>query len=87
MATARDCALGAAILGGQAHYHAIGGPWWAKFTLIVVALLITWLLRCLRIVFPQDSPDRLAWWRDHGRRDDAAPPAANGHEQTPPGTA
>lgn len=60
MAVARDCALGAAILGGQAGYHAIGGPWWAGFALAVFALLIM----CLRIVFPQNSPDRLAWWRD-----------------------
>jgi hypothetical protein len=62
MATARDCALGAAILGGQADYHAIGGPWWAEFALAVFALLITCFLMCLRIVFPQDSPDRLTLW-------------------------
>jgi hypothetical protein len=63
MAAARDCALDMAILGGQAGYHAIGGPWWAEFALAVFALLIM----CLRIVFPQDSRDKLAWWRDRGR--------------------
>lgn len=64
MSTARVCALGAAILGGQAGYLAIHGPWWAEFALAAFVLLI----ECLRIVFPQDSPDRLAWWRDLRRR-------------------
>jgi hypothetical protein len=64
MAVARDCALGAAILSGQAGYHAIGGPWWAGFLLIALSFLVGFLVTCLRIVFPQDSPDRLAWWRD-----------------------
>lgn len=60
MTAARDCALGAAVLGGQAGYRAIGGPWWAEFALAGLVLLTM----CLRIVFPQDSPDKLAWWRD-----------------------
>ena len=60
MTAARDCALGGAILGGQVGYRAIGGPWWAEFALAALVLLTT----CLRIVFPQDSPDKLAWWRD-----------------------
>ena len=63
MTAARDCALGGAILGGQVGYRAIGGPWWAEFALAALVLLTT----CLRIVFPQDSPDKLAWWRDRRR--------------------
>jgi hypothetical protein len=63
MAAARDCVLGAAILGGQAGYREIGGPWWAGFVLGALVLLTT----CLRIVFPQDSQDKLAWWRDRRR--------------------
>lgn len=63
MTAARDCALGGAILGGQAGYRTIGGPWWAEFALAALVLLTT----CLRIVFPQDSPDKLAWWRDRRR--------------------
>lgn len=63
MAAARDCALGAAIVGGQAGCHAIDGPWWAGFALAAFFLLTV----CLRTVFPQDSPDRLAWWRDRRR--------------------
>lgn len=58
----RVCALGAAILGGRAGSLA-GAPWWAEFALAALVLLTM----CLRIVFPQDSPDKLAWWRDHGR--------------------
>ena len=63
MAAARDCTLSAAILGGQAGYLSVGGPWWAEFALAALVLLTV----CLRIVFPQDSPDKLAWWRDRGR--------------------
>jgi hypothetical protein len=63
MTAARDCALGAAVLGGQAGYRLAGGPWWAEFALAALVLLT----RCLRIVFPQDSADKLAWWRDRGR--------------------
>jgi hypothetical protein len=33
MAVARHCALSAAILGGQAGYRSVGGPWWAEFAL------------------------------------------------------
>jgi hypothetical protein len=62
MAAARVCALGMAILGGQAGCRAAGGPWWAEFALAAFVLLTL----CLRIVFPQDSADKLAWWRDRG---------------------
>ena len=64
MARARDCVLGVAILSGQAGYRAIGGPWWAGFALAAFVLLTV----CLRIVFPQDSSDKLAWWRDRRRK-------------------
>jgi hypothetical protein len=73
MRAARDCALGGAIVGGQAGYHAIGAPWWAGFALATFVLLTA----CLRIVFPQDSPDRLARWRDH-RRTRRPPGTKNG---------
>jgi len=59
----RVCALGAAVLGARADSLA-GAPWWAEFALAALVLLTV----CLRIVFPQDSPDKLAWWRDRGRR-------------------
>lgn len=50
----------AAILSGPIGYRLAGGPWWAEFALVALAMLAI----CLRIVFPQDSPDKLAWWRD-----------------------
>lgn len=62
---ARGCALGATILGGEAGYRAVGGPWWAGFALAGLVLLTV----CLRTVFPQDSSDKLAWWRDRRRHD------------------
>jgi hypothetical protein len=39
------------------------GPWWAGFLLAVLGLLAVGV----RIVFPQDSPDKLAWWRERRR--------------------
>jgi hypothetical protein len=36
------------------------GPWWAGFLLTVLGLGAAGV----RIVFPQDSPDKLAWWRE-----------------------
>lgn len=63
MATARACALSAAVLGGHAVSRASLGPWWAEFALAGSVVLV----ECLRIVFPQDSPDKLTWWRDRGQ--------------------
>ena len=50
----------ATIFGVPVSYRVVGGPWWAEFAVAALALLAV----CLRIVFPQDSPDKLAWWRD-----------------------
>jgi hypothetical protein len=54
---------GSAVLGGHAVFPVVAGPWWADFLLAALGLLAL----CLRIVFPQDSPDKLAWWRDRRR--------------------
>ena len=40
MAAARDYALSAAILGGQAGYRPAGGPWWAEFALAALELTL-----------------------------------------------
>jgi len=61
--TARVCTLGAAMLGGRVGHQMTGIPWWAEFGLAAFLLLTV----CLRIVFPQDSRDKLAWWRDRRR--------------------
>jgi hypothetical protein len=57
-----DFSLGA-ILASQLDSRLDGGPWWAGFLLVGLALVPM----CLRIVFPQDSKDKLAWWRDRRR--------------------
>jgi hypothetical protein len=57
-----DVALGTVIVGGQVDMRMTGGPWWAAFLLAVLGLVTAGI----RIVFPQDSPDKLAWW--HERR-------------------
>lgn len=56
---ARDFTLGT-MLASQVGFRLGGGPWWAGFLLVALGLVAL----CLRTVFPQDSPDRLAWWRD-----------------------
>jgi hypothetical protein len=65
MAGARsvDVTLGAVILGGQVDFRMTAGPWWAGFLLAVLGLGAAGV----RIVFPQDSPDKLAWWRERWR--------------------
>jgi hypothetical protein len=59
----RDVTLGAAILGGQVDFRLIGGPWWAEFVLAVLGLAAA----LVRIAFPQDSPDKVTWWRERWR--------------------
>ena len=49
-----------AVFGVSIGYLVVGGPWWAEFAVVALAMLAV----VLRIVFPQDSPDKLAWWRD-----------------------
>jgi hypothetical protein len=58
--TARDYSSSAVTLSGLIGYRVVGGPWWAEFALGALAMLAV----VLRIVFPQDSPDKLAFWRD-----------------------
>ena len=58
-----DVTLGAVILGGQVDFRMTAAPWWAGFLLAVLALGAAGV----RIVFPQDSPDKLAWWRERRR--------------------
>jgi hypothetical protein len=53
-----------AILGIPIGYGVTGGPWWAKFAVAAFAMLAV----VLRIIFPQDSRDKLAWWRDLTKR-------------------
>jgi len=56
----RNFAPGLAILGSQVGSRAVDAPWWSFCLLGVLGLAAV----CLQIVFPQDSPDKLAWWRE-----------------------
>lgn len=40
-----------------------GAPWWAVGVSIVMGFGVT----ALQAVFPQDSADRLTWWKDRRR--------------------
>ncbi|HTX26606.1 MAG TPA: hypothetical protein VME19_06280 [Streptosporangiaceae bacterium] len=59
----RGFAAGAAILGSQAGLRAAGVPWWTICLLGTLGLAAM----CLQIVFPQDSPDKVAWWSERRR--------------------
>lgn len=56
----RDFAPGAAVLGGPVGLRAAGAPWWICCVLAALGAGTVYL----HIMFPQDSPDKLAWWRD-----------------------
>jgi hypothetical protein len=56
-------APGVAILGSQVGSRAVDAPWWSFCLLSVLGLAAV----CLQIVFPQDSSDKLAWWRERRR--------------------
>jgi hypothetical protein len=59
----RAVTLGAVVLGGQVDVRLAAGPWWAGFLLAVLGLTAV----LVRIVFPQDSPDKVTWWRERRR--------------------
>jgi hypothetical protein len=61
--SSRDFAPGAAILSGQVGFRAVGGPWWVFCLLTALGLAVV----CLKIVFPQDSLDKVAWWSERRR--------------------
>jgi hypothetical protein len=55
--------LTAVILGGEAAVRKFGAPYWAVALFLALGLAVA----CLWIVFPQDSADKLAWWRERRR--------------------
>jgi hypothetical protein len=59
----RNFAPSAAILGSQIGSRAVDAPWWSFYLLSVLGFATV----CLQIVFPQDSPDKLAWWSERWR--------------------
>src|SRR5579863_729567 len=65
----RDFAPGVAILGSQVGSRAVDAPWWSFCLLTALGLAAV----CLRIVFPQDSPDKLAWWSERWRTKQRCP--------------
>ncbi len=50
-------------LSAPAAAVAAHAPWWAVIALSALSLAVTGLQTCL----PQDSGDRLAWWKDRRR--------------------
>ncbi|MGX4734499.1 hypothetical protein [Kitasatospora griseola] len=53
-------ATGIGVVGGSTGLGVVAGaPWWAILACQGTALLVA----ALHLVFPQDSADRLEWWR------------------------
>jgi hypothetical protein len=50
-------------IAGPVGLHVSGAPWWATLITCVLSLSVI----CLQTVFPQESADRLAWWKDRRR--------------------
>lgn len=44
-----------------------GAPWWALVLIVIIAMLLTAVFLLGRLVMPQNSQDRLNWWRDMRR--------------------
>ncbi|WP_217547678.1 hypothetical protein [Streptomyces sp. GbtcB6] len=82
----RTALSGAGGLGGVLVSHLAGAPWWAIIGCIVLLLVVVGV----QSVFPQDSADRLAWWKDRRRyqarrdRPPAALPPQTTRESAPP---
>ncbi|OKJ15608.1 hypothetical protein [Kitasatospora sp. CB01950] len=70
-------ATGIGLVGGSTGLGVVAGaPWWATLGCQGAALLVA----ALHLVFPQDSADRLEWWRlwwtrgaEPGNNPDSAP--------------
>jgi hypothetical protein len=45
-----------------------GAPWWAVTMIAVVGAIGATAVAVVQAVFPQDSRDRLGWWRDQRQR-------------------
>lgn len=56
--------LGSAAIDGLAAIRALDLPGWAAIPLVVLCLGAM----CLWVVFPQDSRDKVAWWREYWGR-------------------
>lgn len=55
--------LMAIVLVGETAVHRSGAPYWADALSLALGLAVV----CLWIVFPQDSADKVAWWRERRR--------------------
>lgn len=53
-----------AIVAGPAALAYVEAPWWMIAAVIAAGLAV----ECVHAVFPQDSPDRLAWWQNRWTR-------------------
>jgi hypothetical protein len=60
-------AVVASVAGGADVLDHSGAPWWIVVAIIVTPITAA-IVAVVRHVFPQESRDRLEWWRDRRRR-------------------
>jgi hypothetical protein len=60
-------AVGPVCVSGPIGLGEAGAPWWAVLALIVFLSVVALSAICVQTLIPQNSRDRLAWWRDRRR--------------------
>jgi hypothetical protein len=55
--------IGGAASGGPAALALAGAPWGVVAVLAVIVVLVVGGIAIAQAVFPQESQDRLAWWK------------------------
>lgn len=60
--------FGSVCAGGPIGLGEAGAPWWAVLGLTAFLSILALTAICVQTLIPQNSRDRLAWWRDRRRR-------------------
>jgi hypothetical protein len=63
--------FGSVCVSGPIGLGEAGAPWWAVLMSTVFLGILALTAICVQTLIPQNSRDRLAWWRD--RRGDRVP--------------
>ena len=59
--------FGSVCVGGPIGLCEAGAPWWAVLVLTAFLSVLALTAICVQALIPQNSRDRLAWWRDRRR--------------------
>lgn len=59
--------FGSVCVSGPIGLSKAGAPWWAVLVLTAFLSVLALSAICVQTLIPQNSRDRLAWWRDRRR--------------------